>query len=957
MHRSMPRATLLALAITGVASTALAQVPLPPARRPAPAVQPAVTAPVQAPDAPGAAPAADAPTDAAPRAAGNAPAGPALPPDDAPPAPAHDDGETLWPQTATADGVSYTLYAPQFESIDPTRARARAAFSAAKGSDAPAFGALFFTADLDHDGPAGLLELSNLEVDRASFADGRNADAAATELQTMLFGVRFTANRADVMRTMQVAKDRAAAGSALSTDVPPITVVNRRATLLLLDGRPVLRPVGDGSIGIAQNTPSLLAYDKGSRTWFTRVGSGTWMHASAFTGPYVAGRAPTPEQVAAIEAALPKRTPDPAPTLEPGAAPAPAAPADPPDIVVSTTPRCLVSIDGPAKLAAVADGLYAVTNANCDLFTTSSDGAWWLLASGRWFTTADLVNGPWSPAPAASLPAAFASIDPHGTWGNVRASVPGTPEAMNALAQQDVPHVATLDRAKAHARVTVIGGAPRLRPIAGTSMQYATNTSAPMIACSGRYYVCDNAAWFASDAPGGPWSLCDSVPEEIYSIPPSCPVYNVTFVEVYDSTPDTVTFGYTAGYMNSFVSGGSVVWGTGYATPGSTEHGDVSIGDNGDITFDGDWGPYSGWPSTYGYWPCYGPYLGGWGFGGYPGWGGYGLWCGPWWSGAGWWGPGWGFGAGYALGFGFANAWDWGYHPWGWRDREGWWNSHWHGAYTRGWGNAARDLNRAAGAAGADRPARAAGAAREAGAAWSHAAGAANNVFANRDGQVMQRRGDELYRRSGDAWHQASRDAGSDARAAERPGARTADGSWRDHGTQRGGTGFEERDTSAWSHAQARDAGTDAGFRPDPNHNFDGSPRGAFARGEANYADRGGAGGGWQGSNGAGAAGNAVRAGAWNGGSWERASGWGIGDQVGTYAQRWGNDYDRGLPGFNQDTGWYDRTVSRPANPYGYGYNGWSNGYRGYGALSGWGGARMGGMRMGGMRMGGGGRR
>jgi hypothetical protein len=100
-----------------------------------------------------------------------------------------------------------------------------------------------------------------------------------------------------------------------------------------------------------------------------------------------------------------------------------------------------------------------------------------------------------------------------------------------------------------------------------------------------------------------------------------------------------------------------------------------------------------------------------------------------------------------------------------------------------------------------------------------------------------------------------------------------------------------------------------------------------------------------------------VRAGAWNGGSWERASGWGIGDQVGTYAQRWGNDYDRGLPGFNQDTGWYDRTVSRPANPYGYGYNGWSNGYRGYGALSGWGGARMGGMRMGGMRMGGGGRR
>ncbi|MFM9182069.1 MAG: hypothetical protein ACKOV8_12630, partial [Phycisphaerales bacterium] len=43
MHRSMPRATLLALAISGVASMAVAQVPLPPARRPAPSMQPAAS--------------------------------------------------------------------------------------------------------------------------------------------------------------------------------------------------------------------------------------------------------------------------------------------------------------------------------------------------------------------------------------------------------------------------------------------------------------------------------------------------------------------------------------------------------------------------------------------------------------------------------------------------------------------------------------------------------------------------------------------------------------------------------------------------------------------------------------------------------------------------------------------------------------------------------------------------
>ena len=139
------------------------------------------------------------------------------------------------------------------------------------------------------------------------------------------------------------------------------------------------------------------------------------------------------------------------------------------------------------------------------------------------------------------------------------------------------------------------------------------------------------------------------------------------------------------------------------------------------------------------------------------------------------------------------------------------------------------------------------------------------------------------------------------------------------------------------------------GFRPDPNHNFDGSPRGAFARGDTNYA--GGGAGAWGPAGSGQAPGAYQRGGSWNGG------GWGVGDQGGTAAQRWGNDYDRGMPGFNQDTGWTDRTVSRPVNPYGYGYSGWANGNRGYGSASRWNGARPGGAptNAGGARLGGGG--
>ena len=66
----------------------------------------------------------------------------------------------------------------------------------------------------------------------------------------------------------------------------------------------------------------------------------------------------------------------------------------------------------------------------------------------------------------------------------------------------------------------------------------------------------------------GPWTVATSVPEAIYAIPPSSPLYYVTFVRIYDVTPDAVHEGYTPGYLGTAVSdAGTVVYGTGYAYP------------------------------------------------------------------------------------------------------------------------------------------------------------------------------------------------------------------------------------------------------------------------------------------------------------------------------------------------------------------------------------------------------
>ena len=116
--------------------------------------------------------------------------------------------------------------------------------------------------------------------------------------------------------------------------------------------------------------------------------------------------------------------------------------------------------------------------------------------------------------------------------------------------------------------------------------------------------------------------MATEIPETIYSIPTSDPHHNVTYVKVYDVTPQVVYVGYTPGYMGSHVYSGCVVYGTGYHYS-PWYHGyyyprpwtwGVHVGYN----------PWTGW--SFGISFSNGPFRFTFGFGG-----GYG---------GGWWGPG-----------------------------------------------------------------------------------------------------------------------------------------------------------------------------------------------------------------------------------------------------------------------------------------------------------------------------
>ncbi len=244
----------------------------------------------------------------------------------------------------------------------------------------------------------------------------------------------------------------------------------------------------------------------------------------------------------------------------------------PPKVTKSKPPIVFFS-DKPAELIAFAgqpifkpiEGtkLLFATNTESWVFFDKNNGKLYFLTAGRWFRAAK-YDGPWTYA-GNDLPADFAKIPDNSEAAEVLASVPGTPEAADAILLAQIPTTARVDRKKAAEDMKLAyDGKPEFKPIEGTSMQYAANASGgDVIQVGGKYYACVNAVWFVADGPEGPWAVATSVPPEVYQIPPESPVYNTTYVTIDSSNDEYVDCSYTSGYLGSFVAGvgvGAALW-------------------------------------------------------------------------------------------------------------------------------------------------------------------------------------------------------------------------------------------------------------------------------------------------------------------------------------------------------------------------------------------------------------
>ena len=465
-------------------------------------------------------------------------------------------GPVTFPREVQGDAGTVVIHTPQIDTWkDFASVEARAAIEVTpKGEDEAIYGVIEFTADTDPNLELRVVAVENTKITVTSFpvADDARRDQL-DEIVRVTIEPKTQYVPLDVILTYIAPNATLPEEEGLSFEPPPIFYSSTPAILVIMDGEPLLAPVPDTKLQYAVNTNwDLFRYK--DREWYLRHES-RWLKNKSLSGdwkwdnslPKDFNKLPDDGNWAEVKAAIPPAKGD----------------KNVPTVFLSDRPAELILIDGaPLYRTVGGPGLEYVDDTESDLFRYKTK--FYYLVSGRWFR-ADQLRGPWEHV--KELPEVFASIPEDHEKGHVLAAVPGTDEARLAVLEASLPRKASISRDAGKNVSVFYQDEPQFELIPGTDVERATNSANDILKVENAYYLCDNAVWYVSMKPDGPWVVADTIPAVIYTIPASSPSYHVTHVHVYESNSNSVSTGYTSGYTGTYVSYGVVMYGSGWYYP------------------------------------------------------------------------------------------------------------------------------------------------------------------------------------------------------------------------------------------------------------------------------------------------------------------------------------------------------------------------------------------------------
>ena len=434
---------------------------------------------------------------------------PAVPPRDA------------WPRQLQLSNATATIYQPQVDRWVLNRVDFHAAVGVKpQDGGGEVFGVIWGSTPAQVDRVGRMVSLGEVTLTKSTFSTLPDDGAPyLAELRTQLPHAARTIALDRIEASLGASEVATPPTVAVNNDPPQILISYAPAILVAIGGEPVWRPVRETHYERIVNARVLVLREKHSRSMFLHVYNG-WLVADTLDGPWsVATHVPKQIDAAARDLAA-DGTVD---LLDGGTTPPrPSFAAGVPAIYVRQKPAELIIFKGTPELQPIkGTDLFRAANTTADVIVSGSTGAYYVLISGRWYTAPSL-DRQWSYIPSANLPSDFRLIPPGSPAGVVLAAIAGTPQAREAAIANSIPQTATVPRATAPAFSPIYDGAPHLQPIDGTALQYVVNSPTPIICVDAHTcYAVRAGVWYTSAALGAPWTLATSVPEAIYTIPPS----------------------------------------------------------------------------------------------------------------------------------------------------------------------------------------------------------------------------------------------------------------------------------------------------------------------------------------------------------------------------------------------------------------------------------------------------
>ncbi|MCK5137938.1 MAG: hypothetical protein KAR19_19280 [Bacteroidales bacterium] len=548
-----------------------------------------------------------------------------------------DDSDT-WPRKIEKDNFVVVIYQPQVEQLTANKLESRAAVSVTNEEfTSPVFGAMWFDCKIATDRDERIVRLIDLKVSAAKFPEVEEEEILklSSFLESEIPGWELEMSLDQLLADLDMNEVTAGLSENLNNAPPEVIFTTSPSVLILMDGDPIYEKIEKSDYERVVNTPFFIVRDVKKGDYYIKGGD-YWYTSDNPVEDF--------ENTTQIPKKLEKIADEAMGDVEQEETESEESEAETiiPKVIVRTNPSELLQSNGEPDFSPIeGTSILYMTNTADDILMDIETQKYFILVAGRWYSSSSMTDGPWSFVDPNDIPAGFSDIPSESEMGSVRASIAGTQEAKEAVLENQIPQTAEVDRSEATLEVSY-DGKPKFEPIKDTDMRYAVNTDKSVLLINKRYYCCDNAIWFESDSPTGPWAVSILVPESVQEIPPESPVYNVKYVYIYDSTPSVVYVGYTPGYVHSYAYGGCVYYGTGY-------HYHPWYG-----------AYYYPRPVTYGYSVHYNPYTGwGFSFGVSYGWMTFG-WRSPYY---GWWGPA-GYRHGYHYGYhhGYSRGYRAGYH-------------------------------------------------------------------------------------------------------------------------------------------------------------------------------------------------------------------------------------------------------------------------------------------------------